>query len=108
MLSYADVRCIGGVIAFFRYVTVGTFLKTPEHPIWVIASETHMTVIFSPDTRLVNESDGETTVTKVERVFQEHDKTVSVAAVPCIFCYYFCYILLFKSLYYMFSFGVLP
>jgi len=63
------------ILESLRYVTVGTFLKTPEHPIWVIASETHMTVIFSPDTRLVNESDGETTVTKVERVFQEHDKT---------------------------------
>jgi len=63
------------ILESLRYVTVGTFLKTPEHPIWVIGSETHMTVLFSPDTRLVNESDGETTVTKVERVFQEHDKT---------------------------------
>jgi hypothetical protein len=63
------------VLESLRYVTVGTFLKTPQHPVWVVGSETHMTVIFSPDVRLVNESDGETTVSKVERVFQEHDKS---------------------------------
>ena len=26
---------------------VGTFLKTPQYPVWVVGSETHLTVAFS-------------------------------------------------------------
>lgn len=26
-----------------RYITVGTFYKSPKHPVWVLGSETHLT-----------------------------------------------------------------
>lgn len=35
-----------------RYCTVGMFLKSPKYPIWVLGSETHLTVAFSFDKRL--------------------------------------------------------
>ena len=37
-----------------RYVQVGSFYKSPRYPIWVVGSETHMTVVFSSDDRLVS------------------------------------------------------
>ena len=55
------------VLESLRYITVGTLLKGPKFPVWVIGSETHMTVIFSADDRLVKEEDGQTTITTVER-----------------------------------------
>ena len=30
-----------------NYMTVGTFLKEPEYPVWVLGSENHYTVLFS-------------------------------------------------------------
>lgn len=30
-----------------RYCTVGSFYKNPKNPIWVMGSETHLTVLFS-------------------------------------------------------------
>ncbi|XP_043193407.1 ubiquitin carboxyl-terminal hydrolase MINDY-3 homolog isoform X2 [Amphibalanus amphitrite] len=35
-----------------HYCTVGWNLKNPRYPVWVLASETHLTVLFSPDGRL--------------------------------------------------------
>ncbi|XP_037077197.1 ubiquitin carboxyl-terminal hydrolase MINDY-3-like [Pollicipes pollicipes] len=35
-----------------HYCTVGWNLKNPRHPVWVLASETHLTVLFAPDDRL--------------------------------------------------------
>lgn len=32
-----------------RYCQVGSFLKNPEFPVWVIGSESHFTVLYSPD-----------------------------------------------------------
>jgi len=34
---------------YFGYFTVGENLKTPRVPIWIICSESHYSVIFSPD-----------------------------------------------------------
>ncbi|CAK8684941.1 unnamed protein product [Clavelina lepadiformis] len=36
-----------------RYCTVGDYLKRPRYPFWIVASETHLTLIFSLERRLV-------------------------------------------------------
>jgi len=36
-----------------RYLEVGENLKSPRNPIWLLASETHITLLFSRDKRLV-------------------------------------------------------
>lgn len=40
------VRCFG-VEYLIRYVEVGSFLKCPEFPVWVICAESHFTVLFA-------------------------------------------------------------
>lgn len=37
----------------YRLMEVGWFLKNPRTPIWILASETHLTVFFSPEKSLV-------------------------------------------------------
>eukprot|EP00035_Acanthoeca_spectabilis_P009958 m.175295 g.175295 ORF g.175295 m.175295 type:complete len:467 (+) comp14888_c0_seq1:39-1439(+) len=58
------------ILEQLRYVSVGSFLKNPRHPIWLLGSETHFTVLFSLDARLTA---GEGPVTRAKRVFGEHD-----------------------------------
>lgn len=41
------------VMEQMQYCTVGSFYKSPRNPIWVLASETHLSVLFSPETKLV-------------------------------------------------------
>ena len=36
---------------YFKYVEVGSNLKMPKHPVWVVCSESHFTVLFASDTR---------------------------------------------------------
>lgn len=53
-----------------RYCTVGSFYKNPKSPVWVLASETHLTVLFSDERRLVSpETPGEIG----RRVFKSYD-----------------------------------
>ncbi|XP_044741181.1 ubiquitin carboxyl-terminal hydrolase MINDY-3 [Chrysoperla carnea] len=53
-----------------RYCTVGMFYKNPKYPIWVLGSETHLTVAFSFDLRLVSpEQPWET----ARRIFRRYD-----------------------------------
>ncbi|XP_068670220.1 ubiquitin carboxyl-terminal hydrolase MINDY-3-like [Montipora foliosa] len=53
-----------------RYCEVGNFLKSPKFPIWLLGSETHLTVFFSQEQCLTgSESDRE----KGLRVFKSHD-----------------------------------
>eukprot|EP00741_Cyanophora_paradoxa_P000404 tig00000404_g395.t1 len=40
----------------YKYVEVGKNYKIPSYPIWVICSESHYTVLFSLDRRLVDEA----------------------------------------------------
>lgn len=40
------------VMERLHYCTVGWNLKNPLHPVWLLASETHLTVLFSPCRRL--------------------------------------------------------
>lgn len=62
-----------GFLAFLehlRYCEVGTFLKSPSHPVWILGSETHLTVLFSTERRLVSP---ETPAEQAKRVFRKYD-----------------------------------
>lgn len=58
------------LLEHLRYCEVGTFLKSPSHPIWVLGSETHLTVLFSTEKRLVSP---ETPAEQARRVFKRFD-----------------------------------
>lgn len=53
-----------------RYCQVGTFLKNPVYPIWVVGSETHLTVLFSTESGLMEIEDPETVA---KREFNKFD-----------------------------------
>lgn len=53
-----------------RYCTVGSFFKNPRNPVWVMGSETHLTVLFSTEKRLVSP---ETPSEIARRVFKSYD-----------------------------------
>lgn len=53
-----------------RYCTVGSFYKNPKNPVWVMASETHLTVLFSTERRLVSP---ETPSEVARRIFKSYD-----------------------------------
>ncbi|XP_037938280.1 ubiquitin carboxyl-terminal hydrolase MINDY-3 homolog [Teleopsis dalmanni] len=53
-----------------RYCTVGSFYKNPCNPVWVMGSETHLTVLFSTEKRLVSP---ETPSEIARRVFKSFD-----------------------------------
>lgn len=53
-----------------QYCTVGSFYKNPKFPVWVIGSETHLTVLFSTEQRLVSP---ETSSEVARRVFKSFD-----------------------------------
>ncbi|CAD7091558.1 unnamed protein product [Hermetia illucens] len=53
-----------------RYCTVGSFYKNPKNPVWVMGSETHLTVLFSNEKRLVSP---ETPCETARRVFKSYD-----------------------------------
>ncbi|KAL6440581.1 hypothetical protein ACFW04_003224 [Cataglyphis niger] len=58
------------LLEHLRYCEVGTFLKSPSHPIWVVGSDTHLTVLFSTEKRLVSP---ETPAEQARRVFKRFD-----------------------------------
>lgn len=53
-----------------RYCTVGSFYKNPKNPVWVMGSETHLSVLFSDEKRLVSK---ETPSEIARRVFKSFD-----------------------------------
>ncbi|XP_030301918.1 ubiquitin carboxyl-terminal hydrolase MINDY-3 isoform X2 [Calypte anna] len=53
-----------------RYCKVGSYLKSPKFPIWVLGSETHLTVFFAKDMALVAP---EAPSEQARRVFQTYD-----------------------------------
>ncbi|KAG4065491.1 hypothetical protein HA402_009052 [Bradysia odoriphaga] len=53
-----------------RYCTVGSFYKNPKNPVWIMGSETHLTVLFSNEKRLVS---AETPSEIARRVFKSFD-----------------------------------
>ncbi|XP_074030111.1 ubiquitin carboxyl-terminal hydrolase MINDY-3 homolog isoform X2 [Leptinotarsa decemlineata] len=58
------------IMEYHRYCTVGSFYKNPIHPVWVVASDTHLTVIFSDERKLVSP---ETKSEKARRIFKSFD-----------------------------------
>lgn len=58
------------LLEHLRYCEVGTFLKSPSHPIWVVGSDTHLTVLFSTEKRLVSP---ETPAEQARRIFKRFD-----------------------------------
>uniref|UniRef100_A0A182KGW2 Ubiquitin carboxyl-terminal hydrolase MINDY n=1 Tax=Anopheles christyi TaxID=43041 RepID=A0A182KGW2_9DIPT len=58
------------VMEQLQYCTVGFFYKNPKNPVWVMGSDTHLTVLFSHEQRLVSpETPGEI----ARRVFRQFD-----------------------------------
>lgn len=53
-----------------RYCTVGANFKNPKYAIWVLASETHLTVLFSDEKSLVSQESG---AEIARRVFSQYD-----------------------------------
>lgn len=53
-----------------RYIEVGSFLKSPANPVWVLGSETHLTVLFSFEKKLVSP---ETPTQRAKRIFKKYD-----------------------------------
>lgn len=53
-----------------RYITVGSFYKNPKNPVWVMGSDTHLTVLFSIEKELVSP---ETKSETARRIFKSHD-----------------------------------
>ncbi|XP_066599876.1 ubiquitin carboxyl-terminal hydrolase MINDY-3 homolog [Prorops nasuta] len=58
------------LLEHLRYCEVGTFLKNPSHPVWVLGSETHLTVLFSNERLLVSP---ETPAEQARRIFKKFD-----------------------------------
>ncbi|KAL1501571.1 hypothetical protein ABEB36_006871 [Hypothenemus hampei] len=58
------------IMEYHRYCTVGSFYKNPVHPVWVVGSDTHLTVLFSDERKLVSP---ETKCEQARRVFKSFD-----------------------------------
>ncbi|XP_066144099.1 ubiquitin carboxyl-terminal hydrolase MINDY-3 homolog [Euwallacea fornicatus] len=58
------------IMEYHRYCTVGSFYKNPINPVWVVGSDTHLTVLFSDERRLVSP---ETKSEQARRVFKSFD-----------------------------------
>ena len=56
-----------------RYCQVGTFYKTPTHPIWVVGSQSHFSVMFGTDMRSITESNSDLLLTRVRRSWRTVD-----------------------------------
>lgn len=59
------------LLEHFRYCEVGWNLKNPIYPVWLLGSETHLTILFSQDKTLVGE---ESTEQFARRMFGGFDK----------------------------------
>ncbi|KAI0239737.1 Ubiquitin carboxyl-terminal hydrolase MINDY-3 [Lamellibrachia satsuma] len=58
------------LLEHMRYCEVGWYLKNPCYPIWVLGSETHLTVLFSQEQNLVM---SETPEAAARRLFNTYD-----------------------------------
>lgn len=52
---------------------VGSFLKIPEVPVWMVGSTSHFTVLFCTDRQINEESESEKLQTRVQRAFKSVD-----------------------------------
>ncbi|XP_002736856.1 ubiquitin carboxyl-terminal hydrolase MINDY-3-like [Saccoglossus kowalevskii] len=58
------------LLEHLRYCEVGWYLKNPRYPIWLLGSETHLTVVFSKEISLVAQ---ESPWSKARRIFNSYD-----------------------------------
>ncbi|KAG8378121.1 hypothetical protein BUALT_Bualt08G0105200 [Buddleja alternifolia] len=58
-----------------NYCKVGQYLKCPKWPIWVVGSESHYTVIFALDPKVLEENELENRETQIRRAFDAHDQS---------------------------------
>ncbi|XP_071439579.1 ubiquitin carboxyl-terminal hydrolase MINDY-3 homolog [Hetaerina americana] len=58
------------LLEHLRYCEVGSFFKNPKNPVWVMGSDTHLTVLFSQERKLVSP---ETPSETARRVFKSFD-----------------------------------
>jgi hypothetical protein len=52
---------------------VGSFLKNPVYPVWVVGSESHYTVLYSPEERVNEKTNAEEIFEKCQRAFIAKD-----------------------------------
>ncbi len=72
-----------------RYTKVGSFLKNPQFPVWVIGSESHFTVLYSPDRHCDEKSPAQFAKENAKRAFDQRDNQengfVKSTDLPAIF-----------------------
>eukprot|EP01029_Cantina_marsupialis_P022075 TRINITY_DN53758_c0_g1_i1.p1 TRINITY_DN53758_c0_g1~~TRINITY_DN53758_c0_g1_i1.p1 ORF type:complete len:618 (-),score=153.00 TRINITY_DN53758_c0_g1_i1:49-1902(-) len=57
-----------------RYLEIGSFLKNPEYPIWIIGSSTHYSLLFSSDLSILKKSELEELKENCQRLFKKYDE----------------------------------
>ncbi|OQV19209.1 Protein FAM188A [Hypsibius exemplaris] len=55
-----------------RYVEVGFYLKCPQYPIWILASETHLSIVFALIRTLVESEAEEAAAIRAFKNYDEH------------------------------------
>ncbi|KAK1263743.1 hypothetical protein QJS04_geneDACA008635 [Acorus gramineus] len=58
-----------------NFCNVGQNLKHPRWPIWVVGSDSHYTVLFSPDITVQDENEYEERESKIRRAFNAQDQS---------------------------------
>lgn len=58
------------LMEYLRYCEVGWYLKNPRFPIWMLGSETHLTVLFSKEKNLIIQ---ESAKSSARHIFQRFD-----------------------------------
>jgi hypothetical protein len=56
-----------------RYCQVGSFLKNPEFPVWIIGSESHFTVLYGTDRHCDEKSEDQKIFERGKRAFSSKD-----------------------------------
>lgn len=59
------------ILEYLRLIEVGWSLKNPKFPIWILASETHLSVFFSRETKLIQNDENPRQIAK--RTFSQYD-----------------------------------
>ncbi|CAF1061000.1 unnamed protein product [Adineta ricciae] len=71
-------------LEIYRLLEVGWFLKNPKSPIWILGSETHLTVIFSREQALV-EQENDTPMKKALKIINEIiQSSILTSTIPTI------------------------
>ncbi len=64
-----------------RYCSVGSYFKSPTHPIWIVGSTSHFTILFGP-TRCLEESQSDVLLEKCRRVFKSVENAEENGYIP--------------------------